>query len=297
MRVETLEGVGMKLSKEILQKVRNIEIHTRRLLSGTLIGGYSSAKKGSGLEFDQIRDYQEGDDVRFIDWKGTARQDKLLVREYIEERNRAILLVVDGSASTYFSSSDELKSELYAQIASVLALVADYGKDQVGLILFSNEVQTVIPPKSGRQHTRLVMETLFNHKPSGTTSFDQAFHRLIQMNRKDAIVFLISDFIVTPGYEKLLRIVSRKYDTIAIRCLDQREQNLPDLGFLSVRDPETGACGLLKTGAKDFSLHMKEWNKEVEFILKKCGVDLIELQVQKPFMGELVRFCRQRMFS
>ena len=287
----------MKLSKEILQKVRNIEIHTRRLLSGTLIGDYSSAKKGSGLEFDQIRDYQEGDDVRFIDWKGTARQDKLLVREYIEERNRVIMLVVDGSASTFFSSSDELKSELFAQIGSVLALVADYGKDHVGLILFSDQVQTVIPPKGGRQHTRLIMETLFSHVPGGTTSFEPAFHRLIQMNRKDAIVFLISDFIVGSGYEKLLRIVCKKYDTVAIRCLDQREQELPDVGFLSVRDPETGAVGLLKTGSKDLAAHIKEWRTEVGFTLKKCGAHLMELEVQKPFMGELVRFCRQRMFS
>ncbi len=287
----------MKLSKEVLQKVRNIEIHTRRLLSGTLIGDYSSAKKGSGLEFDQIRDYQEGDDVRFIDWKGTARQGKLLVREYIEERNRAILLVVDGSASTFFTSSAELKSELYAQIASVLALVADYGKDQVGLILFADGVETVLPPKSGRQHTRRVMETLFDHKPAGSTSFESALHRLIQMNRKDAIVFLISDFIVPTGYERLLRIVCKKYDTIAVRCLDQRERDLPSLGYLAVKDPETGQEGLIKTGSADLDLSMKEHHKEVEYTLKRCGADLIDLEVQKPFMGELVRFCRQRMFS
>lgn len=287
----------MKLSKEILQKVRNIEIHTRRLLSGTLIGDYSSAKKGSGLEFDQIREYQEGDDVRFIDWKGTARQDKLLVREYIEERNRVIMLVVDGSASTFFGSSEELKNEVFAQIGSVLALVADYGKDQVGLILFSDQVQTVIPPKNGRQHTRLIMETLFAHQPAGLTSLEPAFQRLIQMNRKDAIVFLISDFVVPAGYEKLLRIVAKKYDTVAIRCLDQREQDLPNIGFLSVRDSETGATGLLKTGSKDLAMHMKEWYTEVGFTLKKCGAEVMDLEVQKPFMGELVRFCRQRMFS
>ena len=287
----------MKLSKEVLQKVRNIEIHTRRLLSGTLIGDYSSAKKGSGLEFDQIRNYQEGDDVRFIDWKGTARQGQLLIREYIEERNRVILLVVDGSASTFFTSSDELKNEIYAQIASVLALVADYGKDQVGLILFSDGVETVIPPKSGRQHTRRVMETLFDHKPVGTTSFEGALHRLIQMNRKDAIVFFISDFIVPTGYERLLQIVCKKYDTIAVRCLDQRECDLPSLGFLTVRDPETGQEALIKTGSADLNLAIKEHQKKVEYTLKRCGADVVDLEVQKPFMGELVRFCRQRMFS
>ncbi len=287
----------MKLSKEVLQKVRNIEIHTRRLLSGTLIGDFSSAKKGSGLEFDQIRDYQEGDDVRFIDWKGTARQDKILVREYIEERNRAIIVAVDVSASTYFSSSDELKNDIFAQIASVLALVGNYGKDQVGLILFSDAVHKVIPPKSGRQHTHMIMEELFMYKPSGITSFEGVLQRLIQMNRKDAMVFVISDFIGSHGYEKLLRMVCKKYDTIAIRCLDRTEIQFPSVGLIPVIDPETGAQGIIRSGSKQINELLRQQFHETEYLLKKCGASLIELQPQKPFMGELVRFCRQRMFS
>ncbi len=290
----------MKLSKEVLQKVRTIEIHTRRLLSGTLIGDYSSSKKGSGLEFDQIRAYQEGDDVRFIDWKGTARQGTLLVREYVEERSRVLMLVVDGSASTFFSSSDELKSELLVQVASVLAVVGDAGKDHVGLILFSNDVQEVIPPKGGRQHVHMIMEKLFSHKPIAsdgkTTSLEGPLHRLIQMNRKDAMVFLISDFIVQTGYEKLLRIVCKKYDTVAIRCLDQRERELPRVGFLPVVDPETGVQGFLKTDSRELTYFLEERYKETEYLLKKCGADLLELEVQKPFIGELVRFSRQRLF-
>ena len=286
----------MKLSKEVLQKVRSIEIHTRRLLSGTLVGDYSSAKKGSGLEFDQIRDYQEGDDVRFIDWKATARQDKLLVREYIEERSRALLLVVDISASTFYGSSDVLKNDLYAQIASVLALVGDYSKDHVGLIMFSDHVQTVIPPKAGRQHVRRIMEYLFDSRPAGTTEFQGALQRLIQMNRKDAMVFLISDFHARTGYEKLLRIVCKKYDTIAIRCLDRREYTMPDVGLLPIVDPETGIQGYIKTTTKDVNVLIKEHNKEVEFVIKKCGASVLDLEVQKPFIGQLVRFCRQRMF-
>ncbi len=287
----------MKLSKEVLQKVRNIEIHTRRLLSGTLIGDFSSAKKGSGLEFDQIRDYQEGDDVRFIDWKGTARQDKILVREYIEERNRAIILAVDVSASTFFGSSDELKSDIFAQIASVLALVGDYGKDHVGLILFSDEVHKVIPPKSGRQHTHMIMEELFTHKASGRTSFDAVLQRLIQMNRKDAMVFILSDFIGSAGYEKLLTIVCKKYDTVAIRCLDRAELQFPSVGLIPVIDPETGAQGIIRSGSKKVNELLQQQFQETGYVLKKCGASLLELEPQKPFMGELVRFCRQRMFS
>lgn len=287
----------MKLSKEVLQKVRNIEIHTRRLLSGTLVGDYSSAKKGSGLEFNQIRDYQEGDDVRFIDWKSSARQGKLLIREYIEERNRAIILLVDGSASTFFGSSSELKSDFIAQVASVLALVADYGKDHVGLMLFSDEVQTVISPKQGRKHTHLIMEQLFMHRPAGKTSFENAFHRLIQMNRKDAMVFLISDFILSFGYEKLLRMVCKKYDTIAIRCLDKVERELPSVGLLPVIDPETGETGMIATNSVQANQILQGYYHESEYLLRRCGADILELELQKPFVGELVRFCRQRMFS
>ena len=285
----------MKLSKEVVQKVRAIEIHTRRLLSGTLVGDYSSARKGSGLEFDQIRDYQEGDDVRFIDWKATARQDKLLIREYIEERSRSLIIVVDVSASTFFGSSLELKHDCYAQIASVLALVGDYSKDHVGLIMFSDAVHTVIPPKAGRQHVRKIMEELFDHKPSGKTFLQPALQRLIQMNRKDAIVFLISDFFVDSGYEKLLRIVCKKYDTIAIRCLDRREITMPEVGLLPVRDPETGEQGYLKTSSAAVHESIKIRNKETEYILKKSGADLFDLELEKPFVGELVRLCRKRM--
>ena len=291
----------MKLSKEVLQKVRTIEIHTRRLLSGTLIGDYSSSKKGSGMEFDQIRAYQEGDDVRFIDWKGTARQGgSLLVREYVEERSRTIMLVVDGSASTYFGSSQTLKNELFAQIASVLALVADAGKDHVGLILFSSQGEQVIPPKGGRQHARMIMEQLFSYVPpqgnGSETSLEGSLHRLIQMNRKDAIVFLISDFIVQSKYQKLLSIVCKKYDTIAIRCLDRCEQNLPDVGLLPVIDPETGVQAFINTSSKEFQYFLEDSYKETAFTLKKCGAQLLELEVQKPFIGELVRFSAQRMF-
>lgn len=288
----------MKLSKEVLQKIKTIEIHTRRLLSGTLIGDYSSAKKGSGLEFDQIRAYQEGDDVRFIDWKSTARQGTLLVREYVEERSRTVMIVLDGSASTFFSSSGQLKSDVLTQIAAVLALVADAGKDHVGLILFSDGLELVIPPKGGRQHVRMIMEKIFSHVPLSTsqTSLELPLHRLIEMNRKDAIVFLISDFVVEKGYEKTLRMVSKKYDTIAIRCLDRREKELPNVGLLPIIDPETGVQGFLKTSSRDVTYFLEEQYKETEYLLKKCGVDLLEIEVQKPFIGELVRFSRQRMF-
>ena len=178
----------MELNQEILQKVRNIEIHTRRLLSGTLLGDYSSARKGSGLEFDQLAEYQYGDDVRFIDWKSSARTNKILVKNYIEERNRTIMLVVDGSASLRYGSSDILKQDIAAQIGSVLALVADYSKDYVGLILFAQDVVKVLPPRRGRQHVHAIMEELFSHTSSGQTSLTKALERLMLIKKSNALV-------------------------------------------------------------------------------------------------------------
>lgn len=186
----------MKLDKEILQKIKQIEIQTRRLLSGSQVGDYSSAQKGSGFEFDQIREYQVGDDVRFIDWNSSARSNKILVKQYIEERNRTIMLLVDHSESTFFGSSRFLKSQVIAQIASVLALVADYGKDHVGALLFTDEVTSVIPPKRGRQHVREIMGHVLSTPAAGKTSLTCVLKRLIELQKRDAVVFIISDFMV-----------------------------------------------------------------------------------------------------
>lgn len=284
----------MKLSKEVLQKVRNIEIHTRRLLSGTQLGDYSSARKGSGLEFDQLREYHPGDDVRFIDWNSSARQNKLMIREYIEERNRTIMLVIDGSGSQFYGSSDQLKQDVVAQVASVLAIIADSCKDFVGLILFEDEVKKVIPAKRGRKHVHAIMEQVFSHEGTGQTSINKALERLIMMNRKDTIVFLLSDFIDT-GYDKLLKIVCKKYDTVAIRCLDKREMNFPSVGFVSMIDPETGQEATLQTNRAQLDAILHQQSKQTEDLLKKCGAELLTLEIEQPFVGQLVRFFRQRM--
>ena len=282
----------MKLSKEVLQKIRNIEIHTRRLLSGTQLGDYSSARKGSGLEFDQLREYQQGDDIRFIDWNSSARQDKVMVREYIEERNRTIMLVVDGSGSQFYGSSNQLKQDLVAQVASVLAIIADQCKDSVGLILFEDEVKTVIPAKRGRKHVHAVMEQLFEHQGSKKTSLKKALERLIAMNRKDMVVFLLSDFIDT-GYEKLLKMVCKKYETVAIRCLDKCEQDFPSVGYVQMVDAETGEQAMIH--AKSLPGILQARLKETDDVLKKCGAELLTLQTTQPFVGQLVLFFRQRM--
>lgn len=284
----------MKLQKDVLHKIKNIEIYTRRLLSGTQLGEYSSSKKGSGLEFDQLRVYQPGDDVRFIDWKSSARHDAVMVREYREERNRSIILVVDGSGSQFYGSSKQLKQDLVAQVASVLAIVADACKDSVGLILFDSDIKTVIPAARGRKHIHILMETLFEHQSSGCTSLKKPLERLMMMNRKDSIVFFLSDFIDT-DYETLFTMVCKKYDTIAIRCLDAREESFPSVGLVTMVDAETGQEALFQTKSGELEAILHKQFKETGDRLKKCGAELLDIKTEQEFVGKLVRFFRKRM--
>ena len=205
------------IDKENLRKIRHIEIATRRLLSGSLVGDTRSRLKGTGFEFDQIREYQQGDDVRFIDWRASARMNKFLIKEYVEERNRTVVLAVDCSASQRFASGNKLKSEVISQVASVLALVANYGSDNVSLVLFSDKIECFIPAGRGRNHTRAIMEVIFGFQPTGKeTAISCALEHVAKQNRKDGILFLISDFIDDHSFDKSLSIVSRMYDTVAI---------------------------------------------------------------------------------
>lgn len=284
----------MKLTQEVLNKIKQIEIQTRRLLSGTQVGDYSSAQKGSGLEFDQLREYELGDDVRFIDWNASARTSKVLVKQYIEERNRTIILLVDQSASTFYSSEIYLKSDLIAQVASVLALVADYGKDHVGALLFSDQVKQVIPPRSGRKHVHSLMESFFSKQPSGKTSLKNALERLIAMQKKDAIVFILSDFLDT-DYENLLKIAAKKFDVVAIRCLDQLETHFNIAGFLTIEDPETHQQVTINTAAKPLHNFLEQEQQAVGANLRACGVELIDIQTSRPFIPDIIRFFKRRM--
>ncbi|MFS8507304.1 MAG: DUF58 domain-containing protein [Candidatus Babeliales bacterium] len=284
----------MKLTQEVLNKIKQIEIQTRRLLSGTQVGDYSSAQKGSGLEFDQLREYQLGDDVRFIDWNASARTSKVLVKQYIEERNRTIILLVDQSASTFYSSEIYLKSDVIAQVASVLALVADYGKDHVGALLFADKVKQVIPPRSGRKHVHSLMESFFSNQPSGKTSLKNSLERLIAMQKKDAIVFILSDFFDT-GYENLLKIAARKFDVIAIRCLDQLETHFNVAAFLTIKDPETHQQVTIKTSAQPLHNFLQQEQQAVAANLRACGVELIDIQTNRPFIPDIIRFFKRRM--
>lgn len=283
------------VSSDVLKKIKHIEIYTKRMLSGAMVGDSRSAVKGSGLEFDQIREYQFGDDVRFIDWNASSRANKVLVKQYIEERNRTILLAVDISSSNFFSSSNTLKHDFVAEIASVLALVADYGKDNVGLILFSDQVEAFIPVGTGRNHVRLIMEKLFTQPAARKkTNINVPLEYAAKLKRKDALLIIISDFIAT-NFEKNLALTAAMYDVVAIACVDKNETHLPNVGFLEVQDSETGNRHILDTRSATLNHYLEQRCSEQERLFKKCGIDSLLLMNNKPFAGDLIRFFRRRM--
>ncbi len=286
------------LSSEVMRKIKEIEMHTQRLLSGCLAGDARSAQKGIGFEFDQLREYQPGDDVRFIDWRGSARSNSLLVKQYIEERSRTVLIAVDVSASSFFSSDELLRSELFAQIGSMLSLVAHYGKDRAGLLLFSDEVECYIPPAQGLTHVRSIMQTLFTHKPAGQqTNINVALQKILKVRRKDSVIFLLSDFI-SPAFEQQLRSVSLLNELIAVRYVDVNEKRLPTVGFITVEDMETGSAYLVDMrtkGAAALNQFLHERLENQNKLFRKYGIDVLDVAGNKQFISDIVKFFRRRM--
>jgi uncharacterized protein (DUF58 family) len=284
------------LSPEIVKKIKQIEIHTKRLLSGLQVGDFSSARKGSGFEFDQIRDYQMGDDVRYIDWRSTARTGKLLMKQYIEERDRTVIIVVDVSSSSLFSSAGASKFDVMAQVAAVLALVADYGKDHASLVLFSDDIDVVIPPNRGKKHIHTLMRQVFSHNiERKKTDLSVVLKYLAGLRSKDALVFFISDFIDS-GYERFLQVVAKKYDFIALRCLDANEVTFPDVGFLTMQDIETGReCVVDTRNRAGVAAFLQRRTQEQAMLFKKHGIDYLDIAPQRPFIGDVIQFFRRRM--
>ncbi|HEV2601628.1 MAG TPA: DUF58 domain-containing protein [Candidatus Babeliales bacterium] len=290
------------LSNDVIKKIRRIEIATRRILTGSAIGDSRSIVRGPGFEFDQIREYQIGDDVRYIDWNSSSRANSLLVKQYQQERNRTIIIAIDVSASSLFCSGDQLKSDVMAQVAAVFTLAAEYAKDAVSVLLFSDEIELYIPAGSGRQHTRLIMEKLFAYQSkSKKTRIACALDRLMGLGKPDGILFLISDFIDTTlqNNKKILSLVARKYDFVAVRCLDTNEHALPLAGFITVTDSETGQTVLvdLRKQSGAASLFLKNRLQQQEQLFKRNGVALLDIMVDRPFVNDVIKFFRKRMMK
>ncbi len=285
------------LSSDIIKKIKKIELYTKRLLRGSLAGNYNSIYKGSGFEFDKIREYQSGDDVRFIDWNSSSKSNSLLVKQYIEERSRTIIIAVDVSASGFFSSTAASKYDVIAQVAAIFALVASFSKDSVSLVLFSDEIEFVVPAKSGPAHIHYIMQKLFEYKAKKKlTNIASVFKYLAKLRKKDAMVILLSDFIDNQSYDKYMSVVSKIYDLIVIRCLDKNENTLPNVGLLSIKDFETGNLIVIDTSQQksidDFLLRRKE---KQSLLFKKYGIDCLDFNTSDPFIDDIVLFFRKRM--
>ena len=284
------------ISADVAQKIKELEIHTRRILSGSNIGGYKSRQKGFGFEFDQLRSYQYGDDVRLIDWKSSARTpDNLLVRQYFEERNRTFMVCIDVSASTHFGSGDFLKEDVMKQIAGILSLAAAWGKDKVGLIIFSDQIEKVIPPARGQLHVQKLLAELFSYKPTGKkTDLNVLFDYVASRVAKRSVLFVISDFIAD-NFEKALKKTLFDKEVIAITCHDQQEEQMSNVGLVWMQDSESGDLALVNSASKNIAHGFKQRLQDQKNVLKKSGVDLLSVQAQGQFMHELIMFFQKRM--
>ncbi|MCL4361300.1 DUF58 domain-containing protein [Candidatus Dependentiae bacterium] len=277
------------LSPEILAKIKKIDIQTRKILSGMSIGNYKNISRGSGFEFEQLRDYVEGDDVRFIDWKSSARSGKILVRQYYEDKNRSIYLLVDVSSSINFGQ----KKEIVRKIASALSLAAYYNKDNVGLILFDNEVRNFISAKCSMAHTQHLMKTVFEYQNfSNGTDIKPAVSLLLNKAKSNSLIFVISDFI-GDNFVDALKIISKKHDVVSIKYVENIELNFPDVGILNMQDIETKQENLINSSF-GFSASLQEIDIEITKKLKQNYIDLLHLKDNEDTIDKLILFFQKR---
>ncbi|MEE2873611.1 MAG: DUF58 domain-containing protein [Candidatus Latescibacterota bacterium] len=287
------------IPKEILDKVRLIEIRTRNMMNNLFAGEYHSVFKGRGMEFAEAREYQPGDDVRHIDWNVTARVGSPFIKVFDEEREMTVMLLVDVSASGAFGSQQQMKGEVGVEVSALLAFSAIQNNDRVGLLIFTDEVEVFVPPKKGRKHVLRVIRELLYFQPQGRrTSIAGALEYLGRVLHRRSVVFVVSDF-QDVGYETALRHLSRRHDLIAVSLSDPREWRLPDVGFINLQDAETGEQVLVDSGhqgVREFYAAEQEAAVERRGVLfRKTGVDEIAIDATKPYVDPLIHFFRARM--
>ncbi|MCM1291581.1 MAG: DUF58 domain-containing protein [Prevotella sp.] len=286
-------------AKELLKKVRKIEIKTRGLSQNIFAGEYHTAFKGRGMTFAEVREYQFGDDVRDIDWNVTARHNKPFVKVYEEERELTVLLLIDVSGSRNFGAVGEAKKEVMAEIAATLAFSSIQNNDKVGVIFFSDKVEKFIPPKKGRKHILLIIREIIDFTPEDKgTDIDSALVFLTNALKKRSTVFILSDFIDDHDYRKSLTIANRKHDVAAIQIYDKRDATIPDVGLVRVRDMETNADMWIDTSSvKIRRAYEKEWyerQQKLSGITARCGVDLASVSTDEDFVKALLGLFRRR---
>jgi uncharacterized protein (DUF58 family) len=287
------------LSRELLKRIRKIEIVTERLVRDRMAGQYHSVFKGRGIAFSEVRHYQPGDDVRLIDWNVSARMNDVFIKLFTEEREMTVLLLVDMSGSGRFGSRGREKRELAAEIAAVLAFSAIRNNDQVGLIIFTDEVERFVPPKKGKRHVlRVVSEILSHDAKSRGTSIGAGLEYLSGVARRRAVAFVISDFLApVASYERALRITSRRHDLIPVTVGDPLEEALPDVGLVEMEDPETGAMVVFDTGGPEAAAFAQQARAAVEArraLFTRLSMDTIDVRTDRPYLPALTAFFEAR---
>lgn len=288
----------MSLSREVISKIRRIEIRTKRLVNDLFGGEYHSTFKGLGMEFDEVREYQPGDDVRAIDWNVTARTGVPHIKKYREERELTVLLMVDASSSGNFGSHGSCKAEIAAELCAVLAFSAIKNNDKVGMIIFTDQIEKYIPPKKGRGHVlRLIREALHFKPESQGTDISLALEYLMRVTKRKTVVFFISDFM-DKGYEKPLRVAGRKHDLIAMKISDRREIVFEDAGMLQLQDAETGEVTLIDTSStvfrRQFSRRAEKENRQLKKMFDSSNLDFVNIVTDQPYIVPLISFFKSR---
>jgi uncharacterized protein (DUF58 family) len=286
------------ISRELVKKLKKIEIFTSRLANDQLAGSYHSVFKGRGMAFSEVRQYQPGDDVRFIDWNVSARMNDTYVKVFTEEREMTVMLLVDLSASERFGSVDKPKIETVAEVAALLAFSAIKNNDRVGLILFTDRVERYVPPKKGRSHVMRVVTEILNADPEGEgTDLGVALDLLGGIGKRRTVAFLISDFIADQ-YEKPLKVVSAKHDVIPIQIVDPREDELPDVGLALVEDLETGEIVEVDTSnldvRADYAREAQRQRAAREHLFRRLQLDHVTVSTDRDFVKPLTELFRLR---
>ncbi len=315
---------GPMLAREIIQRVRQIQIRTGRQVADVLAGEYVSVFKGTGVEFDQVRPYIPGDDVRSIDWNVTARYGEPYIKRYVEERQLTIMLMIDISASQDFGSASRSKREATAELGALLAFSATQNDDKVGLTLFHGAIEQTIPPRKGQKHALRVIREILAHgqtaapngaaapwrpryrfwrrhrRPRGPrqeTNIAAAMEFLLSSAKRKTVCFVVSDFFDS-GFERAMRTANRKHDVIAVQVLDPRENQLPNVGLVALTDPETGDTGLYDTGSsrfrRVFETSARRRQDQLEQTFRSSRIDLIRIDTTQSIADPLIRFFRLR---
>jgi len=286
------------IPEELIKKIRQIQIYTSRAVDASFAGQYESVFKGRGMEFDEVREYTPGDDVRTIDWNVTARTGRAYIKRFVEEREMTVMFAVDLSASGDFGTVNKMKNELAAEFCAVLAFAAAKNNDKVGLLIFTDQVELYIPPKKGNTHVlRLIRELLYFRMPRRKTNIRAALDYLARVMRKKATILLVSDFIET-DFEKPVSLLNKRHDVIAVPVRDRAEVELPAVGMIEFADAETGETVLVDTSSKKFRNQYKNRSAQrfddLKNILRSINVDCISINTDKPYIHDLIEFFHMR---